>query len=113
MSENTDHARSIESAQREISERLSTLNSGFVFFDKRDIEQSIPRRFEQQVAKHSQRLAVKSRRYQLRYGELNRFANRLAHAILASGSSDLPVGLLLENDVPMIATILAVLKTGR
>ena len=113
MSENTDHGRSIESVQRQISERLSTLNTGFVFFDKRDIEQSISERFEQQVAKHSQRLAVKSRRYQLHYGELNSFANRIAHAILASGSSELPVGLLLENDVPVIATILAVLKAGR
>ena len=113
MSENSNHGRSMESVQRQISERLSTLNTGFVFFEKRDVEQSIPKRFEQQVAKHSQRLAVKSRRYQFRYGELNSFANRIAHAILASDSTERPVGLLLENDVPMIATILAVLKTGR
>ena len=73
--------------QQQISERLSHLNNGFVFFEKKDIEQSIPERFEQRAAKYPQRLAVKSLRYQLCYGELNGLANRIARAILATGGS--------------------------
>ena len=88
---------SAELLQRQISERLSSLDNEFVFFERKDVEQSIPERFEQQVAKYPQRLAVKSRRYQLRYSELNGLANRIAQAIRATGgNTGQPVGLLLE-----------------
>ena len=85
MSQNNNPPGSAELLQRQISKRLSRLNNGFVRFERKDIEQSIPERFEQQVAKYPQRLAVQSRSYLLRYEELNGLANRIARAILETG----------------------------
>ena len=56
----------------------------FIAFRREEIEQSIPDRFEDQVRKHSRRLAIKTKDTELTYDELNRAANRMAHAILAS-----------------------------
>ena len=55
----------------------------FIEFKKEEIEQSIPARFEQQVPRYPDRLAVKTRNHALTYNALNRAANRVAHAILA------------------------------
>lgn len=89
-------------------------SQGFGEFNKADIEQSISNRFEQQVEKYSDRLAVKCAATSLTYNELNRRANRIGHAILASRSQGRePVAFLLEQGIPAIATILGILKAGR
>ena len=86
----------------------------FVEFPKEEIEQSIPDRFEQIVAAHSGRLAVKTNRAELTYEELNRTANRVAHALLARHESvEEPVLLLLDNGAPMIASIIGALKAAK
>ena len=86
----------------------------FIEFKKEEIEQSIPARFEQQVAKYPDRLAVKARSHQLTYDELNKAANRVARAILAQrGECNEPIALLLEKGTPLSATILGVLKAGK
>jgi non-ribosomal peptide synthetase component F len=86
----------------------------FVEFKKEEIEQSIPDRFEQMVRKYPGRLAVKTRKHELTYGDLNQTANRVARGILARcGEGQEPVALLLENDAPMIAAILGILKAGK
>lgn len=54
----------------------------FAEFTKEEVEQSIPDRFEQQVAKYADRIAVKTKVDALTYAELNQAANRVAHAIL-------------------------------
>ncbi len=85
-----------------------------VEFKKEEIEQSIPDRFEQQVAKYPDRIAVKTRNYMLTYDALNQMANRVARTILAlRGDGEEPIALLLEHDAPMIAAILGVLKAGK
>src|ERR1017187_5310903 len=56
----------------------------FVPFLKEETEQCIPQRFEQQVTRHADRIAVKGRKHSLTYDALNRWANRVARAILAS-----------------------------
>lgn len=87
---------------------------GFVPFDRDEIEQSIPSRFEQQVSRHPDRLAVKTSEHTWTYAELNREANRVAHGILArAGQGRAPVILLLEQSAPLIAAILGVLKAGK
>ncbi|MGC4755547.1 amino acid adenylation domain-containing protein [Micromonospora trifolii] len=49
----------------------------------------------------------------LSYGELERLANRIAHALIAAGvAPDEPVGVLLEHSVALPATLLGVLKAG-
>lgn len=100
--------------QQSIRARCVHPSGTFIEFRKEEIEQSIPERFEQQVAKYPDRLAIKTQRYSLTYSELNQQANRIAHAILAQRKrAEEPIVLLLEHDAPVIAAMLAVLKTGK
>ena len=86
----------------------------FVEFTKEEVEQSIPERFEKIVRLHPDRIAVSTRNHSLSYKELNKTANQIAHAILSEqGERDEPIVLLLDNDAPMIAAILGVLKAGK
>ena len=86
----------------------------FVEFARAEIEQSIPARFEQQVRRYPDRLAVKAGARALTYAELNRAANRVARAILARrGVQREPVALLFEHGVGMLVAMLAVLKDGK
>jgi amino acid adenylation domain-containing protein len=76
--------------------------------------QSLTGRFEQQVALHGARLALKTPNQALTYDQLNRAANRLGRAILTgSPSGDEPIALLFKHGSALIAATLAVLKTGR
>jgi amino acid adenylation domain-containing protein len=89
--------------------------NGFVKFPREEVEQSIPARFEQQARLYPERVAVKSRRHRLTYGELEQQANRIAHAVLAGqrkGDDEL-IAVLLDHDAPVIAAILGVLKAGK
>ena len=86
----------------------------FAEFKKEDIEQSIPDRFEHQVARYPDRLAVKSKNHALTYRALNQAANRVANAVLARrGTGEEPIALLLEHDAPMLAALLGALKAGK
>ena len=87
----------------------------FIEFRNEEVEQSVPARFEEQVRRHSTRLAVKTPGEALTYDALNRAANRVASAILArrreTGAE--PVALLLEQGAQAIAAMLGVLKAGK
>jgi amino acid adenylation domain-containing protein len=86
----------------------------FFEFDKKEFEQSIPARFEEQVRKYPERPAVKTQTRRWSYEELNKAANRAARAILEKrGEGTEPIALLLEKDAPMIAAMLGVLKAGK
>ena len=52
-----------------------------------ELDQSIPERFEKQVLIHPDRLAIRSPDGSFTYAELNRTANRLARAILATSGA--------------------------
>ena len=85
----------------------------FFEFKKEEIEQSIPERFEQQVCKHPERLAIETERQQLSYTALNEAANGVAWAIIAARQGrDKPIAILLEQGPQIIAAILGVLKAG-
>ena len=89
-------------------------NRSRLTFVKTEIEQSISNRFEHQVEKYSNRLAVSCAATSLTYNNLNRNANRIAHAILACRSEEQePVAFLLGQGTPAIATILGILKAGK
>ena len=86
----------------------------FTPFTHSDLEQSIPARFERQVQRYPDKLAVKTRSQSVSYSELNQSANRLAaslHRLLAD--SEAPVAVMFEQGVSQITAILAVLKAGR
>src|SRR5215218_7948552 len=88
--------------------------NAFIRFEEEETEQSIPQRFEQQVSRYPDRLAVKTRNHQLSYAALNKVANRVARALLAQrGEGAESIALLLEHDALMIAAILGVLKAGK
>lgn len=86
----------------------------FVEFRKEETEQSIPDRFEEQVRRHPDRLAVRSKSHQSTYRELNQEANRVARAMLARRQNGQePIALLLEQGEPLLAPMLGVLKAGK
>jgi amino acid adenylation domain-containing protein len=86
----------------------------FTVFKREEIEQSIPTRFAQQVHRYPNQLAIKTKHHTFTYTTLNHLANRMAHVILAQcGEGSEPVALLFAHDAPMIAAILAVLKSGK
>ena len=94
--------------------RTSPTNS-FSRFEKREIEQSVPRRFESVAARYRDRIAVKDEGHAFTYEFLNSAANRVARAVLKQGAGGAaePVALLLEKSAAALAASLGVLKTGR
>src|SRR5215210_7181739 len=87
--------------------RWSHSTNAFIRFEEEDTEQSIPQRFERQVGRYPDQLAVKTNKHQLSYEALNKVANRVARTLLAQrGGESEPIALLLEHDAPMIAAIL-------
>jgi amino acid adenylation domain-containing protein len=69
--------------------------------------------FEQAAAADPHRAAVGDRGTVVTYGDLNRRANRLAHALREWGvGPDRIVGVFLERSADMIAAVLAVAKAG-
>ena len=83
-------------------------------FGPEDIEQSIGARFEQQVARSPDHLAVVTESLQFTYAQLNAFANQIARSILEQNpAGGEPVALLLGQGALAVAAILAVAKTGR
>ena len=86
----------------------------FIEFKPEEIDQSIADRFEDQVRKHANRLAVKSGHNEFTYAELNQAANRIAHAILAErGDREEQVGLLQQHGAGAIIATLGALKAGK
>lgn len=66
------------------------------------------------MTRHGDRLAVRSRSGDLSYGELNRAANRLAHAVLSRrDDAASPVAVYLSQGTDEIVATLGVVKAGR
>src|SRR5262245_24625618 len=90
------------------------LPAAFIPFEKSEIEQSIPNRFEKIVVNYPDRLAVKTRWHAFTYAQLNATANRIAHAVLdRCGMGSEPIALLFEHGAPFILALLGVLKAGK
>ncbi len=69
--------------------------------------------FEQTVARLGEQPAVVFEDTTLTFAELNRRANRVAHALLDTGLvPETPVGLCLDRSVEMIVGLLGILKAG-
>ena len=86
----------------------------FVPFEDAAVDQSIATRFEQQVARHPDRIAVASVHGEFTYAELGRVANRIARGILSRrGEGEEPVALLFDHGSFQIAALLGILKAGK
>ena len=100
--------------KKNICNRLIPSPKGFIDFPKFEIEQSIPSRFEKQVDKYPDHIAIKTQNQTLTYAQLNKNANRLANQILEQRGNQLEViVLLLEKGADFITSMLGVLKTGK
>jgi non-ribosomal peptide synthetase component F len=89
--------------------------SGFVRFEKSEVEQSITNRFDSIVARAPRSVAVKdSDGSELAYDQLNLAANGVARSLLRlRGPAAEPVALLLGHGSKTISTVLGILKTGK
>jgi amino acid adenylation domain-containing protein len=102
------------------TERIHNLHAtiaptnSFIVFKKQEIEQSIVSRFEAQAAKYPKLIAVKTRKYQWTYEQLNIESNRIANQILRKSSDGHErVALLFEHDAQMVAGMIGTLKAGK
>lgn len=104
----------LPSQQQALRTRCFHPRGTFVEFNQEEIEQSVPDRFEDQVCKHSRRVAIKTKDNELTYDDLNKAANRIAHAILAErGERQEQVAILCHQGAVAIAATLGVLKAGK
>lgn len=86
----------------------------FEQFPEEDVEKSVPERFEKIVCKYPDRIAVKIGNEQVTYDEMNKAANRLAHAILSGrGKGQELVTLFFPRGISLITAYMAVLKAGK
>ncbi|NWD27562.1 non-ribosomal peptide synthetase [Pseudomonas yamanorum] len=77
------------------------------------LERSYVELFEEQVARHPQRIAASCLDQQWSYAELNRHSNRLGHALIAAGVRlDQPVALLAERNLDLLGMIIGSFKAG-
>jgi len=82
-------------------------------FGREDLERSISHRFEEIVRRDPTRPALEVSRRAFTYQELNRAANRVAHAILErEGHRASPVAILTEDGAFTVGAILGVLKAS-
>ena len=74
---------------------------------------SVLAKFEQQVAKQPQAIALIMDQRRMSYADLNLRANRLAHKLIEQGvGADSLVGVAVDRSLEMIVALLAVLKAG-
>ena len=100
--------------QQAIQARCVHPTGSFVEFEREEINQSIVDRFEQQVATHPERLAVKTKGEEFTYDALNKMANRVARAILERlNPKEKTVALLFLPGAHIVAALLGILKTGK
>lgn len=85
----------------------------FVFFEEKDIFQSIVSRFEEQVENHPEATAIFQDGTEISYKTLNERANALAQRIMEhSGLREQNIALLLDHGFSGITGMLGVLKSG-
>lgn len=100
--------------QEIIQNKLRHPAGSFQRFEKNEIEQSIPERFEKQVEKYSDRIAISDGERKITYEQFNKDANRIARSILElRGGNSEPIALLLEHGFHSIVGIYGVLKAGK
>ncbi|WP_449603935.1 AMP-binding protein, partial [Paenibacillus sp. Marseille-Q9583] len=76
-------------------------------------EQCLHERFEEQVRRNPEAVAVVFGEERVTYGELNRRANQWAHYLQSQGvGPDELVGIYVERSIEMLVGLLAVLKAG-
>ncbi|HGJ8974839.1 TPA: amino acid adenylation domain-containing protein, partial [Pseudomonas aeruginosa] len=77
------------------------------------LETCVHRLFEHQVQRSPEAPALVFGEQRLSYGELNRRANRLAHALIARGvGAESLIGVAMERSVELVIALMGILKAG-
>nr|ELQ8105378.1 non-ribosomal peptide synthase/polyketide synthase [Pseudomonas aeruginosa] len=77
------------------------------------LQRGVHRLFEEQVERTPTAPALAFGEERLDYAELNRRANRLAHALIERGvGADRLVGVVMERSIEMVVALMAILKAG-
>ncbi|WP_330534903.1 non-ribosomal peptide synthase/polyketide synthase [Pseudomonas aeruginosa] len=77
------------------------------------LQRGVHRLFEEQVERTPTAPALAFGEERLDYAELNRRANRLAHALIERGvGADRLVGVAMERSIEMVVALMAILKSG-
>ncbi|EMI6700180.1 TPA: non-ribosomal peptide synthase/polyketide synthase [Pseudomonas aeruginosa] len=77
------------------------------------LQRGVHRLFEEQVERTPAAPALAFGEERLDYAELNRRANRLAHALIERGvGADRLVGVAMERSIEMVVALMAILKAG-
>ncbi|HFT8449689.1 TPA: non-ribosomal peptide synthase/polyketide synthase [Pseudomonas aeruginosa] len=77
------------------------------------LQRGVHRLFEEQVERTTTAPALAFGEERLDYAELNRRANRLAHALIERGvGADRLVGVAMERSIEMVVALMAILKAG-
>ncbi len=80
---------------------------------KYPLQRGVHRLFEEQVERTPTAPALAFGEERLDYAELNRRANRLAHALIERGvGADRLVGVAMERSIEMVVALMAILKAG-
>lgn len=99
-----------QSLSKDSRARFRFASSGF---SMQETEQAIHQRFEKQVAKYGNRVAVKTKDLEWTYDDLNSRANRISRSISANcRSGTAPAALLFENDAAAVSAMIGALKSG-
>lgn len=107
-------ASTVSVSSSSVSGELHKQNPRFSGFDKREIEQAVCARFEEQVRKYPERPALRTHRIALTYKELNQAANRIARAIVQRyGARSQHVAVFASDDAHIIPAIIGILKAGK
>ena len=114
MSDSLKNDLKLPPEQQAIRDKCFHPSGTFVEFPIEDVETSIPMRFEKIVRQYPGRIAVKMGDQSVTYDELNKAANRIAHALIAErGKQTEPVALLINTSISLVASMLGVLKSGK
>lgn len=101
------HLSLLSPSERMLLEEWNATQRGF------PDEECVHKMFEAQVERTPEAIALVCGEEQITYGEVNRRANQLAHALLQSGvMRESLVGVCLERSPALIVSLLAILKTG-
>lgn len=95
------------------AEGLGHLREELEHFDINEVHRAVSDRFESQAAKTPNNTALKSRTQSITYSQLNKRANKLAHAILSSeNAKSAAIASLFGHEINSITGLLGILKSG-
>lgn len=94
--------------------RIKRAENNGPWFDKTEIESTVPARFRRVASKYPHRIAISSKSSSITYKELDLASERIAGEIVRQlGHRSEPIVLLMDQSATSLTTILGVLKSGK